>query len=225
MGLNKYNTDIYKLVLKYWERCSRLDYKGAKTKLEQEGVVFKNVKTTDEQISDACERDGLSVNVTQLDDVGQLMEKLNAVDDLNVSIEDITSFCNKQLGIQLEKSAIQKYEERINVVVDDKDDYVKKAFKEDGEFMWCVGGRMDGVSRKNDKYIIIEIKNRKTHIYPRVPIYEIVQVYTYMYITDINQASLVEICGDEIEETNFNYSFGYEMYVLTGLNKLCTLME
>ena len=52
------------------------------------------------------------------------------------------------------------------------------------------------------------------------------QVYTYMYITDVNQASVVEVCGDEIKETQFCYnSFGYDKYVLKKLTNVCVFVE
>ena len=206
LGLNKYNRDIFQLVLKCWKRGLYSDYMNIKNKLKQEGVVFEVVKTSDEEIENVCEREGISFDFTILDDVDKLMEELNSIDDINVSNDDVTSFCNKQMGIQFEKSAIEKYEERFNVTADNTNDYVNKAFKDDGEYTWCVGGRCDGVTKKADKDIIIEIKNRKKHIYPAIPIYEVVQVYTYMYITDVNQASVVEVCGDEIKETQFCYN-------------------
>ena len=113
----------------------------------------------------------MSVSVKEyhlsLHDVDKLMEELNSIDDINVSSGDVTSFCNKPMGIQFEKSAINTHEDTFNVVVNDdtNDYYVNKAFKDDGEYTWCVGGRCDGVTKKADKDIIIEIKNRKKHIY------------------------------------------------------------
>ena len=228
LGLNKYNRDIFRLVLNCWKRGLYSDYMNIKNKLKQECVVFEVVKTSDEEIENVCEREGISFDFTILDDVDKLMEELNSIDDINVSNDDVTSFCNKQMGIQFEKSAIKKYEEQFNVVVNDEvnDYYVKKAFKDDGEYTWCVGGRCNGVTKKADKDIIIKIKNRKKHIYPAIPIYEVVQVYTYMYITDVNQASVVEVCGDEIKETHVCYnSFGYDMYVLRKLTNFCVFME
>ena len=196
-----------------------MDMRG---KLRQEGFEIDTVKTTDEQIADVCIDKHIAIDFNTLEDVDELMKQLNEEEDLDVDAEDIASFCNKQMGVQFEKSAIKLYEEQFNVRVDAVDKYVKRVFKEDGLFKWHVGGRVDGVIGF-DK--IIEIKNRKKGFYPCIPIYEILQVYTYMYAMDINQASLVEKYDAELKETRFVYTSGYETYALRKLGKFCTFME
>ena len=105
-----------------------------------------------------CNDKDIVVDFNTLEDVDTLMKQLNEEEQLDVDTEDIASFCNRQMGIQFEKSTIQLYEEQFNVRVDVVDNYVNRTFKEDGQFNWLVGGRVDGVVGL-DK--IIEIKNRK----------------------------------------------------------------
>ena len=222
LGLNKYKTNLYQLVMKYWERGFPSHYLDTQIKLQSKGVEFVCLKTTDDQIMGVCGNKGISIEFDVLEDVDKLMEQLDKEDDLNVNTEDITSFCNKQMGIQFEKSAIEQYEKRFNVKVDSTNNYVKRLFEEDGLYKWYVGGRIDGVIGF-DK--IVEIKTRKKGFYPCIPIYEILQIYTYMFAMSINKASLVEKYEDEMKETNFVYSDGYESYALTKLKTFCSFME
>ena len=220
LGLNKYKTNLHEIVMKYWERGFPLKFHETQDKLQKEGIKFVSVKTSDEQIEEVCSAKGIPIDFDVLEDVDELLEQLNKEDDLDAA--DITSFCNKQMGIQFEKSAIARYEEKFNVKVDAVDNYVKREFKDNGLCAWMVGGRVDGVIGF-DK--IIEIKNRKKGFYPCIPIYEILQLYTYMFAMDIHQASLVEMYDSEIKETHFIYTTGYETYALSRLSKFCNFME
>ena len=140
----------------------------------------------------------------------------------DVTTSEIASFCNKQMGIQREKTAIELYQEKNNVVVSAGGDYVKRLFKEDGLCKWFVGGRVDGVIGRD---LIVEIKNRKKGFNPTIPLYEMLQVYTYMYVMDINNAVVVEMFNGNLNETNFTYSDGYETFALQKLKGFCTFME
>ena len=135
------------------------------------------------------------------------------------------------MGIQFEKKAIEMYEETCNsqikdvskhVKVDEPRKYVRKQFRENDKCQWFVGGRVDGTI-SNDK--IIEVKNRKNRLFESVPIYEILQVYTYMYAMDINKASVIQMYNGEQKITDFTYTVGYEQYVLQKLNHFCNFME
>jgi len=96
-------------------------------------------------------------------------------------------------------------------------------FHEDDTYRWFVGGRVDGLTSESKK--IIEIKNRKNGIYPCIPLYEIIQAYTYMYIHELNHATIVEQYNNGIEETHFTYSQGYESYVSSRLKSVCSFFS
>ena len=76
--------------------------------VRKKGATFVSVKTADEKIIVVCEEKGISIDFESLADVDTLMEVLDDEDEIDVDNEDITSFCNKQMGIQFEKSAIEK---------------------------------------------------------------------------------------------------------------------
>ena len=231
LGLHKHKTNIHELVMKYWSRGFASDFIDTREKLKQENIVFVEHKSSDDKIVDICVQKNISMNFELIEDVDVLVEQLSKEDDIDVDEDDITSFCNKQMGIQFEKPAIEKYEETCNSTIDDVREhvkveevrkYIKKAFRENDDYCWFVGGRVDGTI-DTDK--IIEVKNRKKYIFPCIPIYEILQIYTYMYATSITKASLVEMYKDEINVTDFTYTIGYEKFALTRLNKFCDFIE
>jgi len=223
LGLHKYKRNYYDIVMKYWERSNFVDYRDIYDELKNDGVVFEIVETAEDKIMKYCDDKKLSFNFETINDVKKLQEILLKEKDLNVDETDIHSFCNTQMGIQFEDNVKCKYENKIKEKIEDVSKYHKRCFYEDDMFKWFVGGRVDGLTSESKK--IIEIKNRKNGIYPCIPLYEIIQVYTYMYIHELNQATIVEQYNNEIEETHFIYSQGYESYVLSRLKSFCLFIS
>ena len=60
----------------------------------------------DEKIMDVCEENGITIDFDVVEDADKLREQLKDYEFLDE--RDVTSFCNKQLGIQFEKTAIQR---------------------------------------------------------------------------------------------------------------------
>ena len=231
LGLHRYQTNLFELVMKYWKRGFTTDFLEIREELVERDIEFVEVPKADEKILEFCEQKSIPINFEFLEDVEKLEEQLQKEESLDIDAEDVVSFCNKQMGIQFEKKAIEMYEETCNsqvkdvskhVKVDEPRKYVLKQFRENDKCKWSVGGRVDGTI-SNDK--IIEVKHRKNRLFERVPIYEILQVYTYMYAMDIYQASVIEMYNGEQKITDFTYTVGYEQYVLQKLNNFCDFME
>lgn len=214
LGLNKYNDNLHDIVLKYWRRGFPLSYYDMMEKVGNELI------DVDENIENICIEKGISFDFKDIGDVDILECELNN-EEIEHS-ENIKSFCNKQMGKQFEQNAIKQYEKNNNVIVEEYTKYIKKDFMKTTKCKWFLGGRVDGVINF-DK--IIEVKNRRKCFYHCIPIYEIIQIYTYMYVFDINQSSLIEQYQNEIKTTNFIYTKGYENYVLPRLKHFCIFMD
>ena len=59
-----------------------------------------------------------------------------------------------------------------------------------GAFKYFIGGKIDGITR--DGKTLVEIKNRVNRLFGRPPVYENIQVQTYLHLLDIDKAFLVE---------------------------------
>ncbi|AGE49034.1 hypothetical protein ATCVBr0604L_064R [Acanthocystis turfacea Chlorella virus Br0604L] len=59
-----------------------------------------------------------------------------------------------------------------------------------GSFKYFIGGKIDGITR--DGKTLVEIKNRVNRLFGRPPVYENIQIQTYLHLLDIDKAFLVE---------------------------------
>lgn len=59
-----------------------------------------------------------------------------------------------------------------------------------GTFEYFIGGKIDGITK--DRETVIEIKNRVNRLFGKPPVYENIQVQTYLHLLDVNKAFLVE---------------------------------
>jgi hypothetical protein len=55
---------------------------------------------------------------------------------------------------------------------------------------WYIGGQIDALA--DDGSAVIEIKNRVNHLFGRVPVYERLQVQTYLELLDLDRGLVVE---------------------------------
>jgi hypothetical protein len=140
-----------------------------------------------------------------------------------IKIDDIVSYGNKQFGNSFEEVAIKQYEQLFNVSIEINIDDVKRAFYEGEKRNWLVGGRIDGLL-ENDT--VIEVKNRMRCFIKTIPLYEQIQLSTYMFAKQLNKSILIEKYNDNIKTTPFNFNpWWFENVVLQKLKRFCLFME
>ena len=240
VGLHKYNTDVFSLVMKYWMRSDYNDYNKTYDKIHVEPVeeiqtpetliaqICKDVENdieedTDEMFGDAIEDKINEVCEIAKDDFKEFPndKKLKAL--AKIEPADVTSYCNKQMGIKLEKTAIERYEHEYNVKVDALSNYVKKEFYESNHSKWWIGGRVDGMIGI-DK--VVEVKNRKNRLFDSIPIYEKIQLSTYMYSLNVTHGVLVQMFKNELKVHDTHLDIGwFETVILNKLKKFCDFMD
>lgn len=109
---------------------------------------------------------------------------------LTKTASEITSQKMYHYGHQQEQKIVTAPASNIS---DSNDKFYKKQI--DGDFF--VGGRIDGF--RDGK--LIEIKNRKTKIYEKLPDYDIIQVQCYMFLLDLNECYVEQYLTDDDGET------------------------
>ena len=240
VGLHRYNNNIYSLVMKYWKRSNYDDYTKTYGKIHVESD--QQVETRENLITQIC----MDINIGNDVDTDELLDvviedKINAVcekakDECNdfpndkklkalskIKPADVTSFCNKQMGIRLEKTAIERYEHEFNVKVDALSNYVKKEFYESDHSKWWIGGRVDGMIGI-DK--VVEVKNRKNRLFDSIPVYEKIQLSTYMYSLNVTHGVLVQMFKNvlKVQDTHLDIVW-FENIILNKLQKFCKFMD
>ena len=79
-------------------------------------------------------------------------------------------------------------------------------------------GKADGVTKRDGRRILIEIKNRAKRLFGTVPDYERIQVACYMFLNNIRRAKLVERFGKDMQEHDVPYDAAYFDDILTGIS-------
>lgn len=223
IGLNKYDNNIYKLIMKYWNRYDKKGFNKLLEDIQKEHVTtttitYQQQNNVDKILNELC--DVTKINIENKEETANKLEELikNNDDKPTIDKNSINSFCNKHIGINNEHKTIKKYEKDTNCVIKLLTSYNKKNIYNG----WCIGGKIDGII-ENKK--IIEIKNRINHIYYNLPIYEIVQLFSYMYIFSLSQATLIEHHDNEIKINDYNYSYGFENNVIPKLIPFCNYID
>ena len=185
-----------------------------------------DVEGDDELVEDSQPKNNTDVElVSSVCD--KINERINFANKLlaNIKPPEVESFANKQMGICLEKTAVELYEEKYKVNVKPLRRYVKKVFNETPTCKWFIGGRVDGVQNCNT---VVEVKNRRYKAFSNIPIYEKIQINSYMYIMGLNHSVLIQKYMNDITTTNFTYEYSkwwYENVILRKLNKFCEFMD
>jgi hypothetical protein len=128
----------------------------------------------------------------------------------------IENFINKSYGTEKEESAIEMFEKKFNVTLDTSQTFYKyDIVSENTKHQYFIGGRLDGIY-KNE--YIVEIKNRMRGFFSAIKDYEKCQIYTYMIMTGLSHAKLVECFKGTIKTTSVSCEESYKNEILGALD-------
>lgn len=111
-------------------------------------------------------------------------------------------------GLDKEKSTIEIFESKKNVVVNNKNDkiyttFINKPYNKLIIHNVILNGAVDGIV--NDEYIV-EIKNRQKRFFDEIPIYEKIQIIVYMKLVKLYKCYHVQRFKNDIIITEIIYS-------------------
>ncbi len=163
------------------EVLTNLHKEATKEKATVEVLTHKEATVVEEESDNSSDEDSDS---EEDNDSEELTKKMNTL-----KIDDIISYGNKKVGESFEETAIKQYEQMFNVSIEVNTDYVKHSFYESDKHNWLIGGRIDGLLGTDT---VIEVKNRMKCFFNTIPIYEQIQLSTYMYAMKLNKSILIE---------------------------------
>ena len=147
--------------------------------LSQRQILAKLTQTLASCVQTTCEQ-------TSKDTLRQFLEK-------NTTIKDKLSKCLEQdirikRGCYQESRCLNQFETSTEIPVINRNTklYQKQLFDCYRDFVVNVVGRVDGMSA--DGSTVIETKQRRNGFFDKIPIYEKVQLETYLWLTDLKQA-------------------------------------
>ena len=85
-----------------------------------------------------------------------------------------------------------------------------------------LGGKVDGITNENT---LVEVKNRQYRLFSEIPIYEKIQIHTYMYLTGIKQCHYVQCYKDKSNTELLNYDEDFYQDVLHNLTKFVEMVS
>jgi hypothetical protein len=212
INMNKYKP-VSEAMKQVWCRYDPVNYRKA---------LLRNDMREPEPIKDTLRKLNLIGKVSNLvehstpdsirEDITNLAEQSkNILEDNDVLIEDLKSFVLTERGKISENDSLNRLEKSNNTKIRERN---QKFFKRTIHFeneegipdKFIIGGRVDGITEDG---CLVEVKNRQYKIFNHIPIYEKVQIHTYMFLTGITECKYVQsFKGVDIEEViKFDYSF------------------
>lgn len=185
-------------LINFWKKTNKDDFNKYKeiTKFEikDDKTVFNNIaKKHKLDIHNDLYKCYKSNNTNELDKNKQLL--LSKVDKLNEKekkeiTESIKNLSNTRFGVKNEDDVCKIYENMMNCEITKDNIFIKKKIIENKNFSVRVGGKIDGINKKDGT--IIEIKNRMNKLFYELRGYEKVQLMCYLYLFQSPKGYLVE---------------------------------
>ena len=196
-GHNTYQSQRDYLI-NFWKKTHKDDFQKYKeiTKFEikDDKTVFNNIaKKHKLDIHDNLYKCYKSKNTNELD--RNKKELLSKVENLNEKekkeiTESIKNLSNTRFGVKNEDDVCKIYEDMMKCEITKDNLFIKKTIFESDQFSIQVGGKIDGINKKDGT--IIEIKNRMKKLFYELRGYEKVQLMCYLYLFQSSKGYLVE---------------------------------
>ena len=185
-------------LINFWKKTNKDDFNSYKelTKFEikDDKTVFNNIaKKHKLDIHDDLYKCYKSKNTNELDKNKQiLLSKVDKLDEKEKKeiTESIKNLSNTRFGVKNEDDVCKIYENMMNCEITKDNIFVKKKIVENDKFSIRVGGKIDGINKKDGT--IIEIKNRMKKLFYELRGYEKVQLMCYLYLFKASKGYLVE---------------------------------
>lgn len=148
---------------------------------------------TNKEIDQMTEQVSEDLNKTCLD-------KIKNVKDKSFFRKSIKSAINKNFGTSSEKRTLNDIEKKLNCkITNNNDKFYMKQMGVINKYKWYLGGRVDGFTDSsahilNNKMKVVEIKNRRSKWFMKYdpPIYDQIQLQTYLILTKLEHGLLIE---------------------------------
>jgi hypothetical protein len=196
-GHNTYQSQRDYLI-NFWKKTNKDDFlkyqEITKFEIKDDKTVFNHIaKKHKLNIHNDLYKCYNSKNTNELDKNKQtLLEKVDKLDEKEKKeiTESIKNLSNTRFGVKNEDDVCKIYEDMMNCEITKDNIFIKKKIIENKNFSIRVGGKIDGINKKDGT--IIEIKNRMNKLFYELRGYEKVQLMCYLYLFQASKGYLVE---------------------------------
>lgn len=239
IGLNPFETRSSS-ICKYWRRIKPGLYNEAvsrnemrppptmdeiKAVIAQETVAQRLIDTAIADESYVQRKEAVSTVTEAVAD--KVAEKFGDTIDTRELQKSIQSIINTDRGTRDEVQVINSYESREKKVVKGRNDkfykkYITYTNAEGNSSKFAIGGRVDGITEDN---VLLEVKNRQRRVLGYVPINELIQISTYLYLTNLDKCQLVECHGGETVKHSIEYDAAFMDQVIARLTEMTMILD
>jgi len=146
------------------------------------------------------------------DELIKTVKEQNLPKEIQDKIENsIKSSFRTNYGTKKESSALDHYVEMYDANVMTNIGLQNKIIYQDKNFGISIVGKLDAIKRE-DKPVILEIKNRSYQLFKEVRTYEFIQCQVYMDLYDIHECELVQFLNDKkplLDKTTIKFDEKY----------------
>lgn len=196
-GHNQYQSKRDYLI-NFWKKTNKDDFNTYKDltqfELKDDKTVFNNIaKKHKLDIHNDLYKCYNTKNTADLEKQKQIIlskiQNINEADKKEIT-ESIKNLSNTRFGVKNENNVCKIYEEMYNCEIVKDNLFIKKNILENDDFSIQIGGKIDGINKKDNS--IIEIKNRMNKLFFELRGYEKIQLMCYLYLFQSNKGFLVE---------------------------------
>ena len=196
-GHNTYQSQRDYLI-NFWKKTNKEDFykykEITKFEIKDDKTIFNNIaKKNKLDIHNDLYKCYNSKNANDLDKNKQALlakvDKLNEKEKKEIT-ESIKNLSNTRFGVKNEDDVCKIYEDMMKCNITKDNLFIKKIIVENDKFSIRVGGKIDGINKKDNT--IIEIKNRMKKLFYELRGYEKVQLMCYLFLFQAPKGYLVE---------------------------------
>ena len=200
IGKNKYKTESEALRI-VWKRNNPIEYEQA-LKLSQqedkeEAIEKVLVETGATELLNKILNDSTDEK-KQIECLTKTIQKQGCLQKISKKMiqevqKEVVSKINKKRGIDGEEGGIGRYEKKYKRAVTKRNDQL---YRYEGK-NFIIAGKIDGINEETNT--LIEHKHRRNRLFNWVPAYEKIQILTYLKLTSLSKAQLVQDYQGEIK--------------------------
>lgn len=185
-------------LINFWKKTNKDDFLKYKEitnfEVKDDKIVFNNIaKKHKLDIHSDLYKCYKSQNTNDLDKnrsaLLKKVENLNEKDKKEIT-DSIKNLSNTRFGVKNEDDVCKIYENMMKCEITKDNLFIKKKIIENSNFTIKVGGKIDGINKKDGS--IIEIKNRMKKLFYELRGYEKIQLMCYLYLFQSEKGYLVE---------------------------------
>jgi len=162
-----------------------------------------------------------SKNISEDQSRALIHNNLNGKEGLKTLETSIKKDLMMRRGNIKENNNLDHIQKKRNIVIGSRNTkmYEKVLYTSpDNVYELVVRGKMDGIT---DEYIV-ETKNRTKRLFNSIPDYELVQLETYMFLSDMKNAIHIEHYDDDSNEVKYNHD---EVFWQDCINKIVNYID